>query len=133
MVKWGGGKQHGDFCAHEGGHNVTGALVHFDMAKPGSVIHPTPRGNSLWYELYASGENAIPVATTPGLPYKLRQRIVKELGKKDRHGLGRRDIGRRNPVRSARISRLFWTAVLYACVIAMWIGVWIYAGVQYGR
>jgi hypothetical protein len=54
--------------------------------------------------------------------------MVRELGK--RNNL---NSGRRNPVRSASASRMFLAAVLYASVIAMWILVWLYAGVQYGK
>jgi len=128
MVKWSSDR---DFCAHESGYNVTGALVHCDLAKPKPVIHSTPGGGSLWYELYTSKENASDnsiVSAAPGLPYKLRRRMVNELRKSDNLNSGRRD-----PVRSASISRMFWTAVLYASVIVMWVAVWWYAGVQYGK
>ena len=107
MVKWSENKQCRDFCAHDGGYNVTGALMHYDMVKP-EANKPS----------------------SPGLPYKLRKRMVRELGGKDCLGA---EAEAQAQIRSARASRLFWTAVLYASVLAMWVAVWWYAGVQYGK
>ncbi len=86
----------------DGGYNITGALEYFNVVE-------TP---------------------SPGMPYKLRKRMVRELGGSDCLGLEARSWARTS---SATSPGLFRTAALYAGTLAMWLAVWWYAGVQYGK
>jgi hypothetical protein len=127
MFKWGSSK---DNSARKGGHNVTGALVHFDVSKP-------------QYRFLINSEIHIAPAA-PGLPYKLRKRMVRELKGDDcltspwpatttadnTEGVFGKLF---DELFSGLFKVRFWELVLYVCVATMWVAVWFYAGLVYGK